>query len=232
MIPCTAQAEGPDLSKIDRTIAKEPAYKGKPKYCLVVFGPEAKSRVWLIRDGDLLYVDRNGDGDFTGTDKLVPKETLERGAVFQIGTIPARDGVGPFSLDLRITSGMDKEDGYRLRCGPPQGKGFDQRTVGMILFADKPGEAPVIHFAGPLTLTILDWGKPLQASQLVRGEKDNELSILVGTPVFGGKHKAFVTLDESFLTLAPDAACPVVEVEFPGKDPGAKPMIVRAKMRH
>ena len=32
-------AWGADLTKIDRTIAKEPAYKSKPKYCLLVFGP-------------------------------------------------------------------------------------------------------------------------------------------------------------------------------------------------
>src|SRR4051812_38033338 len=50
-----------DLGKIDRTIKKEPAYAGKPKYCLLVFGPEAKTRVWLIIDGDTLYVDREGD---------------------------------------------------------------------------------------------------------------------------------------------------------------------------
>jgi hypothetical protein len=232
LVLCPLPVQATDLNKIDRTIGKEPAYKGKPKYCLVVFGPAAKSRVWLVRDGEVLYVDRNGDGDFTGKDKCVPKEILQRGTVFQIGTIPARDGVGPFSLDLRITAGVDKEDGYELWCGPPEGKHFDRRTVGMLLFADKPGEAPVIHFAGPLTLTILDWHKPLQADKLVRGGEDNELSILVGTPVLGGKHKAFVTLDDSFLRLAPDAGCPVVEVEFPGREPGAKPIIVRAKMRH
>src|SRR6516164_5027781 len=54
-----------DLTKIDRTIAKEPAYKSKPKYCLLVFGSEAKTRVWLVLDGDALYVDRNGNGDLT-----------------------------------------------------------------------------------------------------------------------------------------------------------------------
>ena len=27
-----------DLSSIERVIAKEPAYKGKPRYCLLVFG--------------------------------------------------------------------------------------------------------------------------------------------------------------------------------------------------
>jgi hypothetical protein len=127
---------------------------------------------------------------------------------------------------------VGKEDGYELWCGLPQGNGFDRRTVGMLLFADKPSEAPVIHFGGPLTLTILDWHKPLQANQLVRGEEDNELSILVGTPVFGGKHKAFVTLNDSFLRLAPDAGYPVLEVEFPGKESGAKPITVRAKIRH
>src|SRR5439155_24294253 len=54
-----------DLSKIDRTIGKEPVYKSKPMYCLLVFGPEAKTRVWLVLDGETLYVDRNGNGNLT-----------------------------------------------------------------------------------------------------------------------------------------------------------------------
>ncbi len=32
MALCSATAWSADLSKIDRTIGKEPAYKGKPKY--------------------------------------------------------------------------------------------------------------------------------------------------------------------------------------------------------
>ena len=52
--------------KIDRTPSKEPAYRSKaPKYGLLVFGPEGKDRVWLVLDGDTLYVDRNGNGDLT-----------------------------------------------------------------------------------------------------------------------------------------------------------------------
>jgi hypothetical protein len=62
-----------DLSKIDRTIAKEPVYQTKtPKYCLLVFGPEAKTRMWLVLDGKVMYVDRNGNGDLTGADEQVP----------------------------------------------------------------------------------------------------------------------------------------------------------------
>src|SRR5215510_10605392 len=60
-----------DLTKVDRTIAKEPAYKTKPKYCLLVFGPKAKTRVWLVLDGDVLYVDRNGNGDLTDANERV-----------------------------------------------------------------------------------------------------------------------------------------------------------------
>src|SRR5262245_38622396 len=59
-------ASAVDLSKIDRRIAKEPAYQTKtPKCCLLVFGPDAKHRVWLVMDGDTLYVDKNGNGDLT-----------------------------------------------------------------------------------------------------------------------------------------------------------------------
>jgi hypothetical protein len=54
-----------DLNKIDRTIKKERGYTGKPKYALLVFGPEGKTRVWLVLDGDTLYVDRNAAGDLT-----------------------------------------------------------------------------------------------------------------------------------------------------------------------
>ena len=61
-----------DLTKVDRAIAKEPAYRAKPRYCLLLFGPEAKTRVWLVQDGDTLYMDRNGNGDLTEAGEKVP----------------------------------------------------------------------------------------------------------------------------------------------------------------
>src|SRR5437763_16402292 len=65
LLSVSAPALAADLSVVDRTILKEPAYKGKPKYCLMAFGPEAKTRVWLVLDDENLYVDRNGDGELT-----------------------------------------------------------------------------------------------------------------------------------------------------------------------
>src|SRR5712671_6360086 len=69
-----------NLSKIDRTIAKEPKYTGKPKYCLLVFGAQAKHRVWIVQDGDTLYVDRNGNGDLTEAGEKVSAKKDERTA--------------------------------------------------------------------------------------------------------------------------------------------------------
>src|SRR5262245_54560675 len=63
--PAAADGLSPDLAKIERRIGKEPVYQGKPGYLLLVFGPEAKQKVWLVRDGEKLYVDRHGTGDLS-----------------------------------------------------------------------------------------------------------------------------------------------------------------------
>src|SRR5262245_67148 len=70
----------------DRTIRKEPAYRTKaPKYGLLAFGPEGKDRVWLVHDGNALYVDRNGNGDLTEPGDKVAAERGPR-------SDPAEDG--------------------------------------------------------------------------------------------------------------------------------------------
>ena len=68
-----------DLQKIDRKIVKEPKYRFTPHYALLVFGPEAKRRSWLVVDGDgvemnsarVVYFDRNGNGDLTEPDERI-----------------------------------------------------------------------------------------------------------------------------------------------------------------
>ncbi|HEY8747850.1 MAG TPA: hypothetical protein VIM11_07740 [Tepidisphaeraceae bacterium] len=60
-----------DLTKIDRSLVKEPKYNTEPYYALLVFGPNAEKRVWLVVDGDVLYVDRNSNGDLTEANERV-----------------------------------------------------------------------------------------------------------------------------------------------------------------
>src|SRR5262245_12490307 len=91
LIPAVAgSAEGPDLSRIGRRIAREPKYTTKrPLYGLYVFGPRAETRVWAVLDQsddskadyDVLYFDRNANGDLTE-----PGERLVGPGPFRVGT--------------------------------------------------------------------------------------------------------------------------------------------------
>src|SRR5262249_1373194 len=135
-----------DLTKIDRTIAKEPVYTGKPKYCLLVFGPEAKTKAWLALDGDVLYVDRNCNGDLTGKEKRV--EMVYRSpslSVFQAGdVIDGKTKHTSLRLDL-----PEKAKGVSLAITV---EGKKREYAGFLheelVFADRPQDAPIVHFKG------------------------------------------------------------------------------------
>jgi len=83
-----------DPQQIDRSIAKEPVYRtAAPKYGLLMFGPEGKDRVWIVLDGDTLYVDRNGNGDLTepgekvAAEKTPGRDPEDDGYSFDVGEV-------------------------------------------------------------------------------------------------------------------------------------------------
>ncbi len=94
-------APAADLAKVDRTLRKEPAYRGKPRYCLLVFGPEARTRVWLVLDDEALYVDRDASGDLTEAGKRVPLPPLQ--SIIADGFAKARDIRAGDIRDGRLT---------------------------------------------------------------------------------------------------------------------------------
>jgi hypothetical protein len=76
---------------VERKIGKEPIYQTKaPQYGLLAFGPEGADRVWMVLDGDVLYVDRNGDGNLTEAGKKIMAEKkpdwapADEGYAFQV----------------------------------------------------------------------------------------------------------------------------------------------------
>jgi hypothetical protein len=92
----SAASSAADLGKVPRTIAREPAYATKaPRYLLLVFGPDAGQRIWLVHDGDTLYVDRNGNGDLTEVGEAVPAKKRD-------GSDPDEDGRGFEVGDLTV----------------------------------------------------------------------------------------------------------------------------------
>src|SRR5437868_4851523 len=124
-----------DLSKIERIIKKEPAYKTKPRYCLLVFGPEAKTRVWLVFDGDTLHVDRNGNGDLTEEGKRCG---LPGGGL-------AIDTGDKTKYKLEVSPPVEDHQVY---CGVAVlGRYYQYASLKP---ASRPQDAPVCHFAGPL----------------------------------------------------------------------------------
>ena len=243
-----ALAGAADLSTIDRTIKKEPAYQGKPKYCLLAFGPEAKAKAWLVLDGDTLFVDRNGNGDLTEPGKAVRSQKAESGsASFEVGALR----VGPLShsgfaatvlpLVRWLPSLGEAPEAKALLARDPQarlyhlalnveqagrggagtGRRVGQRTSlddrsGLLQFADRPRDAPVVHFGGPWSLTVV--GKPA----LIRGS-ESDLPLAFGTPGLGAGTFAFVDYEG----VVPARVFPVAAITFPAATPGQKPLQAR-----
>jgi hypothetical protein len=86
----TALAGSPRTNPV---IKKEPVYRtASPRYGLLLFGPE-RHHVWLVLDGDTLYVDRNGDGDLTNRGEKIAAqkkpqyEPQEHGYTFDVGDV-------------------------------------------------------------------------------------------------------------------------------------------------
>lgn len=71
---------GTDQSATPRKITKEPVYQNKsPRYGLLAFGKEGKDQVWIVHDGDVLYVDRNGNGDLTEPGERIERQKPRKG---------------------------------------------------------------------------------------------------------------------------------------------------------
>jgi hypothetical protein len=241
------QALSADLTKIIRTIGKQPAYRARPKYCLLVFGPEAKTRVWLVQDGDALYVDRNGNGDLTEPSKKVVAEKRE-GAVdetydFRVGDI--RDGslihkaltVSVFKLsqtgwadaDSRVQALLAKNrdaSGYGVSIGVEmpgwKGDGIGGRVQQHPGVVDTAG---VFQFADePEQAPILHFNGPRQITlfgehHLTIG-RESDIVLGVGTPGLGPGSTIYMDYEG----VIPATAYPTVEIDYPNHRAGEPPI--------
>jgi hypothetical protein len=213
-------ALGADLSKIDRTIGKQPEYKGKPKYALLVFGLEARMRVGMVLDGQTLYVDRNGDGDLTGKDERFtldyPNRNLNgygslkdcnielrdpdkktRYLIQAIGIYPEGNKPNPERiLDVNVEIKGPRVS-YKQYCG--------------VLMGNSPDKASIAHFHGPLMIEPrrIYWKLTPEWSRLPTGDPAGEISAVVGT--MDAERGCWVVVRSEDL---PKDLHPVVEVEY------------------
>ena len=182
LTPCLP-AQVTDLTKIDRTIKKEPAYQSRaPRYGLLVLGPKAETRLWLVfdsvpdplrpgKDRDYLYVDRDGTGDLTEerVEAVVhkrkvhvsfkPYEYEETLLEFKIGDVkgPGEQVHKDVKVFVEWYRGKERPATISARSG---GRLQDSSAV---VLAPRPKDAPVVHIGGRLTLG-------LQGARLSSGE--------------------------------------------------------------
>jgi hypothetical protein len=213
---------------------------------LLVFGPQAKTRVWLVRDGDTLYVDRNGNGDLTEAGEKVAayardSKPDENVYTFQAGDV--RDGKH-LHKDLvvsmvKLADFADSDEAVKahVRKDPQargymvaiemeipglEGRGAGGRVIqqavfadyhGLLKFARKPRDAPIIHFGGPLQISLF-YPQRLQVGRSV------DVTLGVGSPGLGAGTMAFLFYD----SVIPRTAYPKLEITYPPVRPGVPPL--------
>ncbi|HEV3256231.1 MAG TPA: hypothetical protein VG013_05070 [Gemmataceae bacterium] len=256
LLSWAAPASPADLSKIDRSIKQEPAYQGKPTYCLLVFGPEAKTRAWLVVDGDVLYIDRHADGDLTHPDdrlkvqrvtKDPPNSVSSETRVF-LDVVPKGD---PKGRDAPTLKGSDRYT--RLWVSQPVARkqavapNKDQEEylrrlrrhfTNLCLRLD--GKYVQLAWAcfseRPQDAPVLHFGGPLAIGfgrdfgmfrpKLVRGPNADDFMVNLQTS--GRGEGAVVTMDNRY---PPADVHPVADIEFPGREPGGKPTTMRVVLK-
>lgn len=229
----SAPVAATDLSKIDRTIAKEPAYKSKPKYCLLVFGPEAKTRVWLVLDGDTLYADRNGNGDLTNEGERfvaapITGSSGNKGRVWNVGDVAAPGGKVIYegltvSDNSEVLDTFFESRGLGIRVNVPIGNTRALQSAGSVVhptegyslrFADRPKDAPVIHFGGPLRIMLV---QPEGFTAGIKAGQTYRLKARVGTPGLD-KDSAAIMDDTHLFSFVSANHGTVADLEFTDRD--------------
>jgi hypothetical protein len=225
LFTCSARA-----GEFVHTLKKEPRYQHQPYYCLLTLGSEQKKLIWLVFDGMVLYVDKNGNGDLTEAGerldnmrKLMTPNGIE-GGVFDLGFI-REDERTQHRVVVHIRAN-DVSAEMELQSGLVQSCGCVEQP------SKSPKEAPVLNFNGPLEMQLGYLTHVASGSNRVfkRGISGYFLAASVMTKkkpnLTSGTPVRFVSLDGSRQTLAPQVN-PVADIEFPGKE---KPIKVRISL--
>jgi hypothetical protein len=211
------EAGQPDYGAVDRTIRKQPSYTStKPLYGLALFGERGEKRVWFVLDKsdaqgeqyDVLYLDRNADGDLTGPGK---RFTLKEGK-FDLGnfTDPAT-GAKHTAFQLRVDKGDNPDVMISLRWKGDLkfGGGYPENPeTGYMKLATKPADAPVIWVNADPPFRFQRWyGRELE----IDGSSD--LKVFLGQP--GSGRSTFFGAQTHFL---PDAEVVKATLIFRDRD--------------
>jgi hypothetical protein len=216
-------ADLPDLGKIDRRIVKEPAYKAEqPLYGLYVFGPEARTRVWAVLDKtrpdaadyDVLYFDRNADGDLTAPEERIVGKVAGDSVTFDIGSF-----TDPHTRQKHTEMSISRHGGDSPRtmlhvkwCDKVLIRGGYAPDVGPYTqFAPTPAKAPVLWPAADGPFGFQFWQlKPLPIGQA------EDVRVFLGHQGHG--RNTFCAVPDTFLPTAVPVLATLVYTDKDGKE--------------
>ena len=214
-----------DFDRLDRRIAREPVYQSKPLYCLALLGPDARTRVWMVLDGERLYVDKNCNGDLT--DDGPPAEIKALGpdpSSFDKIKVSSDGGKTAYVFEVTLWPAIgpgpaEKAEPFRqsVHVTFPDRRWFGAwgNHLQPLMFAAEPRRAPVLHYGGDLRMGF-EIRKPVEKT------KDGfKLSACVGTP--GSCPGAWVHL---LYTTIPPNVHPKAVMEFPPEKAESPPVRV------
>ena len=228
------------LAALDRKIAKEPKYVAAEQYyALLVLGAEPQKRVWLVADGESLYLDRNANGDLTEEGERFPLSStgdpdhfVTRWREWKVPGLTESDRYSDIRVRIGSLSSTWRPAGdarnhvYLNRFmdaaarTPHANLSNIHVTIGgsrtqfcNAMFSTAAATAPVFQMDAPLTVGVIE---QLTPHVFDRSPGLERIQVAVGTPGWGGDQPGCF----SYLMYEglPDAARPVLEIEFPGAD--------------
>jgi hypothetical protein len=216
----TPAAHALDYARIDRTLSREPEYRsGAPQYALLLFGPRAEFHVWAVLDGETLYLDRNQDGDLIAADERI-------GPLKDCKDVSIGDGRDPAPCVIASASTFEEDQAgakRRFLLIFVQIPGAYRQYAGVAL-QDSPQRAHLAHFHGPLKIYPgSNDGRPGPEHVLRVGEAV-ELDAVIGTIVPEYGCWTAVEVERNHEPVFPRGVFPVIEVEFPAREPRQPPI--------
>lgn len=207
-----------DYARIDRRIAKEPAYVADPLYALFLWGAKGDVRMWAVLDKtdasldhhDVLYLDLDADGDLTEGDERFVGVYDEDGAragmamAIRVGDVPVPGTPHVHEAFLVSTVPKAGRQGIWFRV---QWRGEEEISGGYgasgsdtTRWAGAAQDAPVLRptALGPLSFAL--WGQ--KDPELAIGTS-TRLNVIAGSA--GSGPDTLAVVDEHFLDLEKDA---------------------------